>query len=146
VPAVPTSSSTAAPVPLTSAGPATVGTALAAPLVADDGDGVLAHNGVCLDAAARTVDLDGAPVHLTRTEFNLLAALLAAPRRVLPKTELVRDLWPEDYGTGAMVTDADKRAVEVHIANLRRKLGDDASLPRFIETVRGTGYRLAPAR
>ncbi|KAE8764178.1 response regulator transcription factor [Georgenia thermotolerans] len=113
---------------------------------ADGGAGVLAHNGVRVDVGGRSVDLDGARVHLTRTEFDLLAALLAAPRRVLPKTELVRDLWPEDYGGGAVVTDADKRAVEVHIANLRRKLGDDASRPRFIETVRGTGYRLAPAR
>ncbi|GAA1634901.1 response regulator transcription factor [Georgenia ruanii] len=142
-PAAPASASTApAPIALSESAATPVQVVLAQP----DGDGVLAHNGVHVDVGARTVDLDGAPVHLTRTEFDLLAALLAAPRRVLPKSELVRDLWPEDYGTGAVVTGADKRAVEVHIANLRRKLGDNASRPRFIETVRGTGYRLTPAR
>ncbi|WP_448070988.1 response regulator transcription factor [Georgenia yuyongxinii] len=120
--------------------------AVPSPSAVDEQDGVLAHNGLRLDVDARLVDVDGAPVHLTRTEFDLLAALLAAPRRVLPKVELVRDLWPEDYGSGAFVRDAEKRAVEVHVANLRRKLGDDAARPRFIETVRGTGYRLTPRR
>jgi two-component system, OmpR family, response regulator len=113
---------------------------------ADDLGGVMTHNGLRLDVDARLVDVDSTPVHLTRTEFDLLAALLAAPRRVLPKVELVRDLWPEDYAGGAFVRDADKRAVEVHVANLRRKLGDDAARPRFIETVRGSGYRLTPKR
>ncbi|TRW43926.1 response regulator transcription factor [Georgenia yuyongxinii] len=136
--------------PDSAASPAPAGAGVAAPsdgaATADDRDGILSHNGLRLDADARLVDVDGTPVHLTRTEFDLLAALLAAPRRVLPKVELVRNVWPEDYGSGAFVRDADKRAVEVHVANLRRKLGDDAAHPRFIETVRGTGYRLTPRR
>ncbi|MFD1507170.1 response regulator transcription factor [Georgenia yuyongxinii] len=137
-----------APDSAASPAPAGAGAASAfdAAAAADDWDGVLTHNGLRLDIDARLVDVDGTPVHLTRTEFDLLAALLAAPRRVLPKVELVRDVWPEEYGSGAFVRDADKRAVEVHVANLRRKLGDDAAHPRFIETVRGTGYRLTPKR
>jgi len=107
---------------------------------------VLTHLGLLLDVDARTVELDGSAIHLTRSEFDLLAALLSAPNRVVSKNELVRRLWGEDYSTGAEVADADRRTVEVHLANLRRKLGEDASSPRFIETVRGVGYRLTSAR
>ena len=107
---------------------------------------VLEHRGLRLDVDARIVELDGAPIHLTRSEFDLLAALLGAPNRVVSKNELVRRLWGDDYSTGAEVAGADRRTVEVHVANLRRKLGEDASSPRFIETVRGVGYRLTPAR
>ena len=109
-------------------------------------DGLLVHNGLRVDVGARLAELDGAPVRLTRSEFNLLAALLSAPHRVVAKAELVRELWGEEYATDAMVTDADKRTVEVHLANLRRKLGEETAHPRFIETVRGVGYRLTPAR
>ena len=58
----------------------------------------------------------------------------------------MRVLWGEEYETGTVVADADRRSVEVHLANLRRKIGDDASSPRWIRTVRGVGYRFdAPA-
>ncbi|WP_127131089.1 response regulator transcription factor [Georgenia sp. SYP-B2076] len=107
---------------------------------------ILGHNGLRMDLAARLVQLDGTPVHLTRSEFDLLAALLTAAHRVLAKAELVREMWGEEYATDAMVTDADKRTLEVHMANLRRKLGEDTAHPRFVETVRGVGYRLTPAR
>ncbi|WP_454778577.1 response regulator transcription factor [Georgenia muralis] len=103
------------------------------------------HRGLRVDTAARMVDIDGTPVHLTRSEFDLLAALVAEPNRVLRKAELVRRLWGQDYDTGTPVLDSDLRTVEVHMANLRRKLGDDAASPRFVVTVRGVGYRLAPA-
>ncbi|MHB1063475.1 MAG: response regulator transcription factor [Georgenia sp.] len=109
-------------------------------------DGVLAHNALVLDTPARLAELDGEPVHLTKSEYLIIEALLEAPHRVLAKPELVRRLWGEDYITGAAVSEADTRTVEVHVANLRRKLGDDAAAPRFIETVRGVGYRLTPAR
>jgi two-component system OmpR family response regulator len=108
----------------------------------EDGD-VLVHQGLRLDTAARLAHLDGTPIHLTRSEFEILSALLAARGRVLSKSDLVRGIWSEDYDTGLDVTDADRRAVEVHIANLRRKLGEDPGAPRFIGTVRGVGYRLA---
>ncbi|RPF26406.1 response regulator transcription factor [Georgenia muralis] len=107
--------------------------------------GQLVHRGLRVDTAARMVDIDGTPVHLTRSEFDLLAALVAEPNRVLRKAELVRRLWGQDYDTGTPVLDSDLRTVEVHMANLRRKLGDDAASPRFVVTVRGVGYRLAPA-
>ncbi|WP_447925830.1 response regulator transcription factor [Georgenia muralis] len=122
----------------TTASPAQTGTPPAQP-------GHLSHHGLRVDTAARMVDIDGAPVHLTRSEFDLLAALVAEPNRVLRKAELVRRLWGQDYDTGTPVLDSDLRTVEVHMANLRRKLGDDAASPRFVVTVRGVGYRLAPA-
>lgn len=109
-------------------------------------DGILSHNGLVLDTPARLSEVDGEPIHLTKSEYLILEALLESPHRVLAKTELVRRLWGEDYITGAAVSEADTRTVEVHVANLRRKLGEDATSPRFIETVRGVGYRLTPAR
>ncbi|UNX55356.1 response regulator transcription factor [Georgenia sp. TF02-10] len=135
----------AAGAPLVGTGPATGATVSAT--VAHGGSGpppVLRHGPLTVDTAARLVDLDGAPVHLTRSEFDLLAALVAEPSRVLRKGELVRHVWGEEYATGLEVTAADLRSLEVHVANLRRKLGEDASQPRFIETVRGVGYRLRP--
>ncbi|MEE6274200.1 response regulator transcription factor [Georgenia sp. MJ206] len=108
--------------------------------------GIRKHNGLVVDVPGRLVDVDGERVNLTRSEFDLLAALIENPHRVLAKAELARRLWGEDYNSGTPVTDADKRTVEVHVANLRRKLGEDATQPRYIETVRGIGYRLTPSR
>ncbi|OLT53034.1 response regulator transcription factor [Cellulosimicrobium sp. CUA-896] len=99
-------------------------------------------DGLEVDADARRVRVDGVEVHLTRSEFDLLAALGDTPGRVLSKDRLVRVLWGDAYDTGTLVTDADRRSVEVHLANLRRKLGDSPTRPRWISTVRGVGYRL----
>ncbi|MFH5824815.1 winged helix-turn-helix domain-containing protein [Georgenia sp. AZ-5] len=107
------------------------------------GPAVLTHRGLQLHVAAHRAVLDGAELHLTPSEFSLLAALLGSPRRVVSKAELSRHLWGEGVATSSALGDAERRTVEVHIANLRRKLSDDASDPRFIETVRGVGYRLA---
>lgn len=98
-------------------------------------------DGLVLDVDARTTHVDGAEVQLTRSEFDLLAALAGSPGRVLAKDALVRVLWGDEYDAGTPVADADRRGVEVHLANLRRKLGDDAARPRWIRTVRGVGYR-----
>ncbi len=87
-------------------------------------------------------DLDGAPLELTRSEFDLLLAIMQGQRRVISKDSLALELRGE-YTTGGYVSDSDRRAVEVHMANLRRKLNDPVSKPRYIETVRGVGYRLA---
>ena len=62
----------------------------------------------------------------------------------MSRNELVRVLWGEEYDAGTYVTDADRRSVEVHVANLRRKLGDGPTTPRWIRTVRGVGYRFDP--
>ncbi|WP_441790198.1 response regulator transcription factor [Leifsonia sp. YAF41] len=106
----------------------------------------LRHNGLQLNFSSRIVTLDDIEVDLTRSEFELLAALLDSGRRVRNKQELALLLRGDAYLTSDFVSETDKRAVEVHLTNLRRKLGDSAQSPRFIETVRGVGYRLSAAR
>ncbi|MCQ2001779.1 response regulator transcription factor [Arthrobacter zhaoxinii] len=125
--------------PLTGQAPARV----AAP-VSEVIPGALAHNGLTLNPGTRTTEIEGTNVELTRTEFDLLQALLEGGRLVRTKTDLVRRLRGEEYDTGSFISDADERTVEVHVGNLRRKLGDDSKAPRWLETVRGVGYRLAP--
>lgn len=98
-----------------------------------------------VDPEARKVWVSGAEIDLTRTEFDLLASLLSTGRRVRSKADLVLTMRGQQYVTSYFVNEADKRSVEVHIANLRRKIGDDAGTPKYIETVRGVGYRLAEA-
>ncbi len=72
---------------------------------------------------------------LTALEFNLLAALARDPGVVIGRQALLDQVWGREFV-------ADDHLVDVHIANLRRKLGDDPARPRFVETVRGVGYRL----
>jgi DNA-binding response OmpR family regulator len=117
---------------------------------ADDDDsggdtGWLSHNGLRINAGMWLCDLDGAPVELTRSEFDLLLAIMNGARRVIPKDTLALELRG-DYASSGYVSDSDRRAVEVHMANLRRKLNDPVGAPRYIETVRGVGYRLAEAQ
>ncbi|WP_080754888.1 response regulator transcription factor [Clavibacter michiganensis] len=112
----------------------------------DDRDAdVLRHNGLELDEGTRHVTVDGEPVDLTRTEFDLLASILASGGRVRTKGDLVRDIRSGSYAV-ASSTEPEERAVEVHLGNLRRKLHDDPRQARWIQTVRGVGYRLAPPR
>ncbi|MET0726436.1 MAG: response regulator transcription factor [Leifsonia sp.] len=106
---------------------------------ADDDADWIEHRGIRLSPAERRVQRDGEELDLTRSEFDLLRALLESGRRVLGKSELSA-LLRED--AAYFVSESDKRAVEVHMANLRKKLGDDPADPRWIETVRGVGYRL----
>jgi two-component system OmpR family response regulator len=105
----------------------------------------LTHNGLEFSYEARTVSVDGRELHLTRTEFDLLHALLEAGRMVRTKSELVKRLRDEPYDVGGYISEADERSVEVHMGNLRKKLGDSPQNPRWLQTVRGVGYRLAPA-
>ncbi|GAA1739032.1 response regulator transcription factor [Aeromicrobium alkaliterrae] len=119
------------------------GTAGISPPGEGAGHEVLDWKGLAVDRATRVATVDGSMVDLTRSEFDLLAALLASGRRVRSKADLVLTLRGEGYVTTYYVNDADKRAVEVHMANLRRKIGDSSTTPRWIETVRGVGYRLA---
>ncbi|WP_314505853.1 response regulator transcription factor [uncultured Microbacterium sp.] len=102
----------------------------------------MAHRNLRLDLDSRIVLIDEDEIHLTRTEFDLLGALLESRRRVRSKADLALQLRGESYVTTYFVGDADKRAVEAHMTNLRRKIGDNPAHPRFIETVRGVGYRL----
>lgn len=86
---------------------------------------------------------DGTPLSLTPSEFALLAAMLESAGRVRSKAELAVIVRGNDSLASEYLAAADLRTIEVHMANLRRKLGEDSSSPRWIETVRGVGYRLA---
>jgi DNA-binding response OmpR family regulator len=94
--------------------------------------------------ATLTVDLDSRvallgddELDLTRTEFDLLATLLSGPRRVWTRETLLNRVWGTDWTR-------DAHLIEVHVGNLRRKLGDNSRSGQWIRTVRGVGYRLGP--
>ena len=92
-------------------------------------------DGLEVDEARRSVRIDGRRVELTALEFDLLAVLARDPGTVIRRSALLDRVWGPEFV-------ADEHLVDVHVANLRRRLGDDAEHPRFIETVRGVGYRL----
>ena len=102
----------------------------------------LEHQGLRLNPDMRIVTVDGDDLELTRSEFDILADLLTAGRRVRGKSDLALMLRGEHFTGTEFVSDSDARAIEVHVANLRRKLGESPTSPRWIETVRGVGYRL----
>ena len=91
--------------------------------------------GLEIDEARRVVRVDSTTIELTTLEFDLLAVLARDPGVVIRRQALLDRVWGVDFV-------ADDHLVDVHIANLRRKLGDDPAQPRFVETVRGVGYRL----
>lgn len=97
-----------------------------------DRGGALVWRDVVLDQAARQASRGGVSVELTRTEFDVLAALMSRPGRVFSRAELA--------SVGGQVDPADpnagESAVKLHVMNVRRKLGTDV-----VETVRGVGYR-----
>jgi DNA-binding response OmpR family regulator len=88
-----------------------------------------------VDEDSREVRVDGAVVDLTRTEFDLLAALASRPGRVLQRETLLREVWQTDW-------EGNLRLVEAHMSNLRRKLQAAGLSSPEIKTVRGVGYRL----
>jgi len=87
----------------------------------------------------RVVAVEGAPVQLTRSEFDLLLALASRPGRVFSRYELVTRVQGFDY-------EGYERTIDVHVKNLRRKLGDDPRDPRYVVTVTGVGYKLGVQR
>ena len=103
--------------------------------VPDDGPAQRVFGDLSIDVGARRVGLAGEPVDLTRTEFDLLAALSARPRLALTRRQLIDAVWDPAWV-------GDEHIVDVHIAHLRRKLGDDPARPRYVDTVRGVGYRM----
>ncbi|KGJ79673.1 chemotaxis protein CheY [Cryobacterium roopkundense] len=119
------------------------GSAASADAADQTSDDWIDHNGLRLNSSERLVSLEGSRLELTRTEFDLLATLLESQRRVRSKADLALLLRGDTYSDAYFVNEADKRAVEVHMGNLRRKLGDSITAPRWLETVRGVGYRLA---
>jgi len=97
-------------------------------------DAVLTLGEIELRRDARDVTVSGAPVELTSKEFDLLACFLEHPGIVLSRERLLDLVWGMTYPGGT-------RTVDVHVAQLRRKLG----IPDSIRTVRGSGYKLLPA-
>jgi DNA-binding response OmpR family regulator len=134
-PRVHTSAPTAPPAPAPIAGPVS-------PADASADAGWLAHNGLRLHPDMRIATMGDDELELTRSEFDILAELLGAGRRVVSKGELALMLRGERWTGAEFLSDSDARAIEVHMANLRRKLGESPSEPRWIETVRGVGYRI----
>lgn len=88
-----------------------------------------------IDPEAREVTLGGTLIDLTRTEFDLLAVLSEHPRRVYSRGLLVDSVWNEGWV-------GDEHLVDVHIAHVRAKLGEDVAAPKYIVTVRGVGFRM----
>lgn len=87
-----------------------------------------------IDPQTREVQVGDREVDLTRTEYDILASLATQPRQALSRLQILQHVW----GSGWV---GDEHVVDVHIGHIRRKLGDDPNAPRFIETVRGVGYR-----
>jgi Transcriptional regulatory protein, C terminal len=99
--------------------------------------GTICFGSVLVEPATQTVLRDGQPVRVTHTEFRLLLALMRRRGAIASRVELLREVW----GAGATVS---RRAVDTHIARLRRKLEDDPANPRHILTALAWGYRFRP--
>ena len=100
-------------------------------------DELLVAGRVTLDRAQREVKVDGRPIVLTFSEFELLSALMSGPGRLFNRQELLRAIW----GDSAY---RDPRGIDVHVRHLREKLEEVPEEPKLILTVRGAGYRLHP--
>jgi DNA-binding response OmpR family regulator len=87
-----------------------------------------------IDPARREVRLKEKEVPLTALQFDLLATLASRPGLVFSRRQLLERVWGDDYFGSDHV-------VDVHIANLRKKVEEDPSDPRYVQTVRGVGYR-----
>jgi DNA-binding response OmpR family regulator len=99
------------------------------------GEGVLRTGDLVIDRPRRLVTVAGRQVELTTFEFAILEALARDPGVVLTRQQLLDTVWGIDFV-------GDDHVLEVHVGNLRRKLGDEPPDPRYVETVRGVGYRL----
>jgi DNA-binding response OmpR family regulator len=100
-----------------------------------DQDREVIVGGLVVDVVARTVRLDGRELELTRKEFDLLLALASRAGQVISKRQLLAEVWQQPWG-GA------DRTVDVHLSWLRRKLGESAAEPRYLQSVRGVGVKL----
>ncbi|MCH0540306.1 response regulator transcription factor [Streptomyces sp. MUM 203J] len=97
---------------------------------------VLRVGGLAIDPLRRQAELDARPLDLTRREFDLLAYLAGRPGVVVPRRELLAEVWQQAYG--------DDQTIDVHLSWLRRKLGETAAKPRYLHTLRGVGVKLEP--
>jgi two-component system, OmpR family, phosphate regulon response regulator PhoB len=97
----------------------------------------LSFDALEIDASTREARREGAPLQLTAKEFDLLYYLAQYPRRVFSRRQLMDQVWGYE-------AELDTGTVTVHVRRLREKLEPDPSRPRFLETVRGVGYRFVP--
>jgi DNA-binding response OmpR family regulator len=95
----------------------------------------LRFGALSIDIAGRRVDVDRLPVDLTRTEFDILAALASEPRVAFSRRAIIDRVWDTAWV-------GDEHVVDVHVGHIRQKLDDNSAAPRFIDTVRGVGYRM----
>jgi DNA-binding response OmpR family regulator len=95
------------------------------------------HGELVIDRSSLTVHLSGVEVSLTPTELRLLLVLSASPRQVFSREQLLDLVWEHDYL-------GDSRLVDACVQRLRAKVETDTSEPRYIQTVRGFGYRFGP--
>jgi two-component system KDP operon response regulator KdpE len=100
-------------------------------------DPVLRFGRVSVDPSRRVVERDGEPLHLTPIEYRLLTTLASQPDRVITHRQLLKVLWGPGHAE-------DTHYVRVHMANLRRKVEDEPSMPRHLLTEAGIGYRFRP--
>jgi two-component system response regulator RegX3 len=101
------------------------------------GGAVRQIGGVKVDFGRHQVEADGRSVHLTPSEFKVLALLVEQPERVFTRRQIMEHLWQSPYV-------GDERACDVHVSNLRRKIERDPAQPERVVTVRGIGYKLLP--
>ncbi len=91
--------------------------------------------GLAIDGSRRSVSVDGSTIDLTRTEFDILAAMAAHPGRVYSRLQLL------EIATGDAF-EGYERTIDAHVKNLRKKLGEDPRHPRYVHTVFGVGYKV----
>jgi DNA-binding response OmpR family regulator len=96
---------------------------------------MLRAGGLELDLGGHGAALDGRPLDLTPTEFDLLAVLMQNPGRAFTRLELLERVQGYAY-------EGYERTIDAHVKNLRAKLGDDPRRPRYVQTVFGVGYKL----
>jgi len=106
-------------------------------LTAPAADPVLRFGAVTVDLARRVVERHGEPVHLTPIEYRLLTHLATQPDRVVTHQQLLKAVWGPGHAE-------DTHYVRVHMANLRKKVEDEPSMPRHMLTEAGIGYRFRP--
>ena len=100
-------------------------------------EAVLRFGRMAVDLARRVVERDGEPMHLTPIEYRLLTHLAAQPDRVVTHQQLLKAVWGPGHAE-------DTHYVRVHMANLRKKVEDDPSMPKHLLTEAGIGYRFRP--
>lgn len=100
-----------------------------------DGESVLEVGDLMIDVPARVATLGDQPLDLSPKEFDLLKLLAARPGEVLTRRELLAEVWREPYG-------GSDHTIDVHLSWLRKKLGETAAEPRYVQTVHGVGVKL----